>query len=172
MSLIFVKIKNQKNNKGYVVLELLFYLSLFFVMSLALFNSIIVMTKSFQSTTINTDFFQSTQIIELLSREIKRANAIYTMDQNDITILTTNEVGTAITRRFRLNAENIEFYDNGTLLGNLNTTHIGVLDLDFTRISGARGAGVKIFMQIQSKRDPQFQRVENYYDTVSLRGDY
>lgn len=167
---MFNKIK--KSNKGYSIIELLFYLSLLAILTVALINSIIVMAKSFQQTTINTDFLQSLHIMERISREVKNASSIASITNGDLTLNTTNDLDQSITRRFELSGGDVRFYENGVLLGNLNTTHISVNTMNFTEITTAKGKAIKVFLQVQSKRDPQLDRSEDFYDTMVLRGLY
>lgn len=155
------------------MIELLFYLSLFGVFSIAVINSIIVMGKSFQQTNINTDFIQSLHIVERISRDIKNSYSIHALGSGDITLNTRHEItNTPILRRYKFTNGNVELYENEVLIGNINNVHTDIDTLTFTRIDTARGTAVKIFLQVSSNRDPSLARTEDFYTTVVLRGDY
>ena len=90
------------------MVELLFYLSLFGVFSIAVINSIIVMGKSFQQTNINTDFIQSLHIMERVSRDIKNAYSIHALGVGDIALNTRHEItNTPILRRYKFTNGNV-----------------------------------------------------------------
>ncbi|PJA97016.1 MAG: hypothetical protein CO129_03460, partial [Ignavibacteriales bacterium CG_4_9_14_3_um_filter_34_10] len=73
--------KKEKNN-GYTLVEILFYISIFGILSLVVINSMIVMTKAFRETTINRDIMQAGNIMERMSRDIRRSNMVLSMNVN------------------------------------------------------------------------------------------
>lgn len=153
------------------MIELLFYLSIFAVIFLIMINSIMVMTRSFRETSINTDIIQSSNIMDRISREIRKAESINTISANSLKLNTTNDAGTATTVEFSLSGSNIVFYDNDVLLGNLNSPNIAVTALTFTQITTTSGTAVKIFMTVVSNSYGS-NRAESFYNTVVLRGSY
>lgn len=167
-----MKYKIRKKNSGFSVTELLFYLALFFVLAVAIFNSIIAMSRSFSSTVITTDLLHSLFIMERLGREIRLAESINTIANGNLILNTTNDAGTAITRRFELSGGDVKFYENGTFVGNLNDVHIDVSTLDFTSITTTHGVAIKVFIQVISNRDSRIATTENFYDTFVLRNSY
>lgn len=153
------------------MIELLFYISIFAVVFLIMINSIMVMTRSFRETSVNTDIIQSSNIMDRISREIRKAESIHTISTNSLKLNTTNDAGTATTVQFSLSGSNIVFYDNDVLLGNLNSPNVSVTALTFTQITTAKGAAVKVFMTVVSNNYGS-TRAENFYDTIVLRGNY
>ena len=153
------------------MIELLFYISIFAVVFLIMINSIIVMTRSFREASINTDIIQSSGIMDRISREIRKAESINTINTSDLKLNTTNDAGTATTVQFSLSGSNIIFYDNDVLLGNLNSPNISVTSLSFTQITTAKGTAVKVFMTVLSNNYGS-NRSENFYNTIVLRGNY
>ena len=152
---------------GYAILELLFYISFFAVLTLVVINAIITMTRSFRETAIYAEFVQSGTIMERISREIRQANDITSISANDLVLNT----GSNKTMEFRLVGSNIELWDNGINIGNLNSSKMVITDLAFTQIDTAKSKAVKIVLSVRSNND-SLARVQNFYDTVVLRGSY
>jgi len=165
MSKTMRKIKKIKIvNRGYAILELLFYISFFAVFSLLVINSMIIMTKSFRETSIQAEFVQSGAIMERMSREIRQSSSEIYVSATDLK-LDTNRI------EFKLSGSDIQLWTNGTLTGNLNTLNIVVTALNFTQITTIKGKAVKIFLTIKSNND-RLNRTVDFYDTIVLRGDY
>ena len=65
----FIKNKNKLSaQRGYAILELLFYIAFFAVLSLVVINSLIVMTGSFKDNIAQAELIQSGGIMERISR--------------------------------------------------------------------------------------------------------
>ncbi len=161
-----------KNKSGYAILELLFYISFFAVLSLVVIDAIITMTKSFKETTINGQFAQSGTIMERISREIRQA---YDIDGastgTDLKIDTTDSSGANKTVEFKFVSPNIQLWDAGSNVGNLNQPNIAVTSLTFTQITTTKGKAVKILLTVKSNDDASNRSID-FYDTVVLRGTY
>lgn len=167
-----MKLIRRQNNSGYSIVELLFYLALFFVLAVAIFNSIIIMSRSFSSNAISTDLLHNLFIMERVGREIRLAESINTIANGNLILNTTNDAGTSITRRFELSGGDVKFYENGAFVGNLNDIHVEVNTLDFTQITTTRGVAVKVFLQMTPNRDSRLGQTENFYGTFVLRNAY
>lgn len=165
MKIAKLKIKNCKN--GYAILELLFYVSFFAVLSLVVINSMIIMAQSFRETVIHAELAQSGSILERMSREIRQANDISSISASDLALNT----GANKTMEFKFISPNIQLWDNGSNIGNLNSPNIIVTNLAFTQITTAKGKAVKIILTVRSGND-KLNRVFDFYDTVVLRGSY
>jgi len=160
-----------KKNKGYAILETLFYVSLFAILSIAVIDALITMTKAFKETTIQSELMQGGNIMEKLSREVRQANNMSILSLNDIKLDSIDSNGANRTVEFRLSASDIELIENNISLGNLNTSNITVVDLNFTQLNTTKGTAVKINLIVKSNHD-LLGRNESFYDTVVLRGDY
>ncbi len=169
MKITELKIKNCKS--GYAILELLFYISFFAVLSIVVINSMIIMTKAFRETTIQAELVQSGGIMERMSREIRQAYGINTISGSDLKLNTTDSVGANKTVEFALSGTDVHFLENNTLTGNLNTPNIVVTALSFTQITGTVGNAIKVTLSVRSTSD-SLNRVVNFYDTIVLRGSY
>ena len=166
-----MKNKKRKFKRGYALIEMLFYIAIFSVLTLAVISSFITMARAFRETTVQADLVQSSAIVERISREVRQAYGINSISTSDLKLNTKDESGNNKTVRFLLSGSNIELLENDTLTGNLNTPNIQATSLSFTEITTMEGKAVKISLSVKSARDSS-NRIENFYDTVVLRGDY
>jgi competence protein ComGC len=165
-------IKNaRKINSGYALIEILFYILIFTVLSIAIINAMITMAKSFRETTIQAELIQSGTILERISREIRNASAINSISATDLKLNIKNDAGADKTVEFVLLGNDLRFLENDVFIGNLNTPNIAVTALSFTQITTAQNNAVKVLLTIKSNHDLS-NRNENFYDTVVLRGNY
>ena len=169
MKIIKLKIKNFK--KGYAILELLFYISFFTVLALVVINAMIAMAKSFRETAIYAELDQSANIMERMSREIMQANSISSISPTNLILNTKDEDDNDKTVEFKFVSPNIQFWNDGSNVGDLNSPKIIVTGLTFTEITTAKGKAVKIVLSIRSVND-SLSRTVDFYDTIVLRGSY
>ena len=164
-------IKIYKKENGYVILELLFYIAFFVLLSLVVIDSMITMAQSFKETETQAELLRSGTIVERMSREIRQADGINLINASSLKLNTTDATGAIKTVEFLLSGTNVEFRENDVLVGNLNPLNIIVSSLNFTGITTAKGAGVKIILTVQSAGDKQ-ERLVDFFDTIVLRGSY
>ncbi len=169
-TMIRITSKN-KTKSGYVALELLFYISFFAILSIAVINAMITMSKSFKETTILSELAQSGNIMERLSREIRGAYDINSISATGLILNTKDSDGINKIVEFLLSGTNLQLIENSVLIGNLNTHSLNITSLAFAQINTTQGKAVKIFMTVKPLNDAQ-GRTENFYNTVVLRGDY
>ena len=156
---------------GYATLELLFYIAFLVVLSLVVINSMIVMARSFKETALQTELVQSGNIMERIGREIRNSYDINSISVSDLKLNTKDNVGANKTVEFLLNNSDIQLLENNVLTGNLNTPNIIVTALSFTKITTTKGKAVKVSLTLKSTNDPSGS-LQNFYDTIVLRGDY
>ncbi len=168
-----MKTQNKKINKsaGYTLVELLFYVFLFSVLTLVTINALITMTRSFKETAIMSELASGSNIMERISRETRKALDITSITSTSLKLSTTDDVGAAKTVEFLLVGSNLQLLENNVVTGNLNASNIEVTALSFTQITTVRGKAVKITMTIRSSNDTQARTVD-FYDTVVLRSMY
>jgi Tfp pilus assembly protein PilE len=164
-------IKINLKNKGYTLVELLFYIAIFTSLSLVVINSMFVMAKSFKETTIQAELAKGGLIMERISREVRQATSINTISTTDLKINTTDDAGTITTIEFLASGTNVQIFENDVLVGDLNSSNIKVSGLTFTRIDTAKSSAVKISFSVASTNDSQ-NRTLDFYDTVVFRGSY
>ena len=162
------KIKNCKG--GYTLIELLFYIALFAVLSLVVINSMIVMTKSFKETNMQASLMKGGDIMERMSREVRRATGINSISASSLILNTKDSGDVPSTMQFLLSSGNLQLLANAAFIGNLNTSNVIITTLSFAQITTNKGTAVKISLTIQSNTDTS--RFETFYNTVVLRGDY
>lgn len=163
--------KNFKTNRGVSLIETLFYIILFTLLSIVVINAMITMMKSFKETAIQRELAQSGTIMEIISREIKKAYDISSLSSTDLVLNTKNESNNNKTVEFMLSGSNLLFKENNILTGNLNVPNITITGLTFTQIITTKGKAVKITLSVRSKGDAT-PNTENFYDTIVLRGNY
>lgn len=175
----FFEIKNKnkvcpsklERNKGFALLETIFYILLFAILSIAVINSMITMAGAFKEITIQRELMQGGNMMERISREIRDSYDINLINTNSLKLNTKDETGANKTIEFSLFESNITLLENDTFTGNLNTGNVIVEDLTFLRIDTTKGVAVKVFLTVKSKHDIQY-RSEHFYDTIVLRGKY
>jgi len=163
-------LRNQ-SQQGYAILELLFYIVLFSILSLLVINAIITMTRSFREIAIQAELARGGLMVERISREIREAYSINSIGANNLKLNTKDDAGANKTVEFLLVDSNIELLENDVLTGNLNTPNIIVTGLSFTQITTAQGKAVKMSFTVQSKNDVANRSVD-FYNTIVLRGSY
>lgn len=163
--------KETKTNSGYVLLETIFYILLFAILSIAIINAMLTMTKSFKETIVQRELMQGGNIMERISREIRQAYGINLISANNLKLNTTDDAGVNKTVQFTLNNSDIRLLDKDIFIGNLNTPNITVVNITFTQINTTKGTAIKVFLTVRSNHDSQ-NRNENFYNTIVLRGDY
>ncbi|MFA6520178.1 MAG: hypothetical protein WCT44_01070 [Candidatus Paceibacterota bacterium] len=154
--------KKRKNNQGVALLELLFYIALFTMLSLVVINAMITMARSFKETATQAELIQSGSIMERISREIRQASSITSISATDLKL---NAV------EFKLSGSDLQLFENNIFIGNLNTPNIAITGLVFTEITTAQGKAIKIFLSLKSNNDIS-ARIVDFYDTVVLRESY
>lgn len=170
MGIVKLKIKNCR--QGYATLELLFYIAFFVVLSLAVINAMVTMAKSFRETALQVEFAQTGNIMERMSREIRLAYSVNIISAGDLKLNTQDfSSGAAKTVEFLLSDGQVQLIEDDIFIDNLNTTSTTITDLIFTPITTAESEAVQIFLSFQSANDRQ-GRIQNFYNTVVLRGSY
>jgi len=166
------KIKlNKKWKNGYAILEVLFYIAFFAILSIVVIEAMITMSKSFRQTSLQAELVQSANIIERISREIRGAVDISFLSSSDLILSTTDTAGVSKTVEFTYSGNNVGLIENGISSGNLNSPTITVTALSFTQINTTVGKAIKIVLTVRSNNDLS-GHTESFYDTVALRGVY
>lgn len=164
-------IKRKKTNTGYSLIEVVFYVALFTVLSIVLLNFLITMTSFFMKTMVNRDIMQGAIVMENISRELKQANN-FTFLSNSLTVNTKDISNNPKTIIYTLSNSNIQLTDSvyGNL-GNLNTPNVSIDSFNVSLITTLKGKAAKINLTVKSNRDEENIQ-ENFVDTVILRGSY
>ncbi len=161
----------KKRNSGYALLETIFYVSLFTILSVAVINSMITMTRAFKETAIQVELMQGGDIMERISREARGAISVSSISASSLKLNSKDSMGVDRTVEFALSGSDVRFSENGVLLGNLNSGNTAVPALSFVQVNTAQGTAVKISLMVRSKQDSE-NRAADFYNTVVLRGVY
>ncbi len=162
-------IKNKK--AGFSLIEVIFYISIFIVLSIVVINALIIMTKAFRENIIQSDVVRSASIMERIEREIKQATSVASVSPTVLRLNTTDEAGAAKIVQFSGSGTDLVLSENDVTTGNLNLPHINVQNLSFIQITTANSRAVKVYFEVSSDRDTQ-SRVTKFYNTAVLRGSY
>ena len=165
------KLKTENSKQGYGVVELIFYISIFAVVTLVVINAMITMTKAFRETSIQSELMQSGGVMERIVRQARGASSIASIGASSLKVNTTDSEGAPKTVEFSLSGGDVQLLENNALIGNLNSPNITVSALSFTQITTAKGVAVKISMTLRAEEDT-LTRSYDFYDTVVLRGGY
>jgi type II secretory pathway pseudopilin PulG len=102
-----------KINRGNTLIEMLFYISIFGMLSAVVTNSMVVMFKSFKEVTILREITQGAQIMERISREIRQANSINALNSSsDLALNTKNTAGNNKIIEFLLTDNNVQIIES------------------------------------------------------------
>ena len=165
-------IKNiKKTNAGDSLVEVIFYVALFAILSVVLLDILITMTGLSMATMVDRDIMQGSTIMENISRGLKQANN-FSFASNILTVNTKDDSGNPKTITYTFSNNNIQTTDSvlGDL-GNLNIPNISVDSFNVSMINTLQGKAAKINLTIESNRDSE-NNTEDFEDTVILRGSY
>jgi type II secretory pathway pseudopilin PulG len=162
----------KKNNHGATLIETIFYIVLFSMLSTVVIYSIVTMTKSFKEISIQRELMQGGEIMERMSREIKKAYQINSLaSPTDLKLNSIDDEGDSKTVEFVLENNNLRLLENDIFIDNLNNENIKVENLSFKQMTTANGKAIKIFLSVSSLNDKS-SRSYDFYNTLVLRGDY
>lgn len=164
-------ITNSAKTKGFTVIETMFYLAIFVILSIVVVNSLIVMTRSYRETAIFRELSAAGNIMESISREIKQAESINTLSATSLKLNTLDSEGAPKTTTIDLSDSNVRFLENDTFVANLNSPTVVATALSFTEITTVEGKAVKVGLSLRTTKDDS-ARVYDFYNTVVLRRNY
>jgi type II secretory pathway component PulJ len=166
-----------RQQKGYSVIELVIYLALFALLSIAIINALIIAMKSFAEVkTMRTLASTASLTMERMSREIRGAQSIDTagstfdVSPGVLTLNTQDGAGVARVVVFDISSGALRLKENGAVTGTLTDASQQISNLVFRKITTPVGTAVKIEMTITNTNGVVITR--NFYDTVVVRGEY
>lgn len=170
----FLKIKNKNRNKGYTLVETLFYVALFALLAITVTNSLIRMGKSFKEVVIYKNVLQNSSIVETLTRDIRQSFGVQGVNTNgNNLIIKIFDINTNAekTVEYRLVGNNLAFYQNNTFISNLNHSSVTVKSLSFVRTNTSEGEYVSFSIVLGHGSDSS-NRDFNFQNTIVLRDGY
>src|SRR3989338_6687664 len=147
------KLRKVAKVKGYAILELLFYIAFFSVLTLTVVSALLSMSKTFKETSVQAEILRGSAILERISSEIRQASAIDSISTTNLQ-LNQDNAGVISIAEFSLAGTDLEFRRDGGLVGDLNPPNLLVSALNFTQITTAAGQAVKISISVVSGNDP------------------
>lgn len=182
-----IKFLKQKN-KGSSLLEMVFYLALFSLTSVLVINAILTMLTSFREVSINKDLSSGAKILEIISREVRNSQSLQiTENQNpflrSLTLNGLDDLGNPRIIRIDFANNDVSLYEDGVLVGNLNSDNIIVNNLNFEIIDFIRegdydavetfdevSTTLKIYLELQSNRFNSTKTVDFTTSIIAREG--
>lgn len=171
---------SKDKKKGFILAELLVYISVLAVMSILVINFIVTVTKAFGRIKISQAIDDSARnALERMSNEIRFsssldvANSTLGSSPGRIILNTNNRSsGATTTLEFSIDNAMLRVREGASAYENLTSSSTEVTNLVFKRIvSTSTQEAVKIEMTIKAKNGI-FEKATNFYDTVILRKGY
>ena len=166
--------KENKFNRGFTIIEVLVYVVILGIVSVAIISASMAVNSSFNKTRITRDLLESgNNSMERITREIRQANSIdisnSTLGSNPgmLTLNGKDAGGSARVVKFSVLNGALNIYENNSLLDNLLNQNVTASNLIFRRISTGTGEAVKIELTLLDGSTSK-----KFYDTVILRGGY
>lgn len=166
-----MKNKIKKNKGGFTLIEIMFYIALLVLLTLAVISALVSMTQYFKEVRIQTDFVGGASIVERISREVRQAGGISSITGSSLKLDSKDDLGNNKTVEFLLSGSNLGVLENNVLMGNLNASSLEITAISFIEITTTAGKAIKLSLSVKSTRDST-GRIQSFYDTIVLRGDY
>jgi hypothetical protein len=176
---ITTKIKSIKERAyGFSLLEIVVYVSLFTVISGITLTGLVQTAKSFNGLRSARDIDSTAvQVLGRLSRDIKSADLVdftqsdFSTNPGKLTLLTVTASGTPMKVSYDVRNGQLYVAENNIDKGALSGGDVNIDGLFFTYVNATQSRGIRIILQMSSKRD-SMHTVENFYSTAVMRGSY
>lgn len=164
--------KRVNYSKGYSIVELLVYITLFIVISVAVVQSLIFMMKTYANARSFRTLQQNGELVmERLTREIRQsgsvsaASSVFGSSPGTLTISGTDSLGVAYTDVFSVSNGAVQLSVNG-IVSTLSSSEVTVSNLTFWNITTGTEA-VKVQLALTTTNAPIVTKY--FYTTVILR---
>lgn len=152
-------------NKGFSLIETLFYLSVFTVVSLAAINAMISLANVLRVSTVNNELVEGGFVLETISKIASTSVGGGVVDDE---LILTKDTGEEY--KFVFSDNDVLMYKDDVLVGKLNPIHITINSFDVTVLSTPNGKALKTSISFNHKNN--VAKVENLHNTVLLQGVY
>lgn len=179
---IFLK-KNHRYKGGFTLVEMIIYLAIMTVITIALIRSLVIVLNSNRASFADSNIRNSAySAMENMVREIRGSQSIDTVNSvlypSQTGILQLNQVDTSgnpyIVRFSTSSSLALNFSEGSTtpaLAGPITLNGTKVMNLIFTKINTGNSQAVRIQMNLSATVNGQ-TRTQWFYDTVILRDSY
>lgn len=168
----------KKFNKGFSLVEILIYVGIFSIISIAVITSSVVVISSFSKTRDIRNILETGNVVfERMTREIRQSsgvdisNSVLGSSPGSLQLNSTDESGNPRTVKFIIENGALNLYQNGSLVDNLLGSDVSISNLVFRRIVTTAGEAVKIEMTVVNTNTLN-ATPRNFNSTIILRGGY
>lgn len=165
-------------SKGFSLLEIVIYVSLFSVIAAVSMSALFQTIKAFSDLRVSRNINDSSvSVMERLTRDIKSAttvdlaNSTFGASPGRLTLSTVNASGTATTVEYYVATSSLRIKENGVDMGSLVSAKTQVSALVFYYINTGSSIGIKTELHLTSSR-ASVNDIDHFYDTSVLRGSY
>jgi type II secretory pathway component PulJ len=172
------KMEKRSLRKGFSLIEVVLYVSLFSVISAISMSALFQTIKAFSDLRVSRNINDSSvSVMERLTRDIKSAttidlaNSTFGTSPGRLTLSTVNASGTAMTVEYYVASSSLRIKENGVDKGSLVSAKTQVSALVFYYINTGTTLGVKTELHLTSSRS-SVNDIDHFYDTSVMRGSY
>lgn len=166
-------------NKGFTLMETIIYMAILAVVSILMVNGLIMMMQSFgKIKVLNTIGFSAEAVMERMSREIRYGYdvdggvSVFDVHPGRLKLMTHDSGGDPATVDFYLDGGRLVISENSGTSYTLTSSSTDVTNLIFNLINTDSGTkAVKIELVLRGG-EGEYQRSENFYNTIVLRRSY
>lgn len=158
------------SKRGYTLVEMLFYIGIFAIISVFIVNALITTSRAFANARATRALNTSAEAaMERMTREIRLADSIdatsvFNATPGTLKLASIDAItGNPQTMTFSLASGKVELQKSSGALQDLTSSSVSVSSLIFRQIVGSSSPAVKIEMTINGT---------NFYDTALLRRAY
>lgn len=169
--MLFFRLKNKNNQKGFNLVETVIYVGLFAIVSVVVLSSISISSKIYRTARVNNLITQSgNTAMERITRSIRSANSV---TANSVlgsalgVLELLNNDGSVV--KIYLSNGSVMMNENGVLSGNLTNQNLSVPSLFFYKITTPNGVAIKTELLISYTGTGV---VEKFQTTTVLRNSY
>ena len=162
-----------QKNKGSTLVETLFYIAIFVVISAVVMNSFIVMLKAFAQTKIERNILSGASYsLDRMSREIRWAydidsSSVFNSSSGYLKLNSNDDLGNPKTVELSFSNGALLLKENGVSSGDIMGS-AKLKSLIFRQILQGTSEAIKIEMEAYDPADPK-AKSEFFYDTILLR---
>ena len=164
----FLSQRRAKKNRGYSLVEMLFYIFILVLLLLVIVGILTSIVKSQRDFKASRDIENAAVVsLERITREIRNASSITSAGANNLLLNITG--GPAI--EFFASSTVLSIKEGGVYVGPLTPLSVSLTNLMFRPLNSGNSSAVKIEMTLQSGAE-NFQKSASFYSTAVLRGSY
>jgi Tfp pilus assembly protein PilW len=165
--------KQPNFSKGYSLIELLVYVSLFVLISIVIIQSLIFTMKTYANARAYRTLQQNGELVmERITREIRQASAVSTgsstfgSSPGTLSLSGEDSVGTPYTATVSVSGGSVQLATS-SVGSTLSSTEVTVSNLTFWNITTATSSAIKIELTLTTLNSPVIS--SKFYGTAVLR---